>query len=224
MKSYCIKTDNERIIEYLLNKISKLEFPNIYYCKKSLKIYENVVMHYKDEYIDKFNNIVTTLIVDTIRTFFEERILKRIINVNYFYFDEFERNIIYDDCNEFLKQDDVEINETIFKQIKNYIKENKNIVLEGVVNFRINDYVKILDNIVDMAVNLDIIVKSGSWFSYKGEKICQGRENVKKYLTDNPDMMAEIEKKVRDNFEKAFEQSLGEELPEDKEETEEPEE
>ena len=153
MKSYCIKTDNERIIEYLLNKISKLEFPNIYYCKKSFKIYENVVMHYKDEYIDKFNNIVTTLIVDTIRTFFEERILKRIINVNYFYFDEFERNIIYDDCNEFLKQDDVEINETIFKQIKNYIKENKNIVLEGVVNFRINDYVKILDNIVDMAVN-----------------------------------------------------------------------
>ncbi len=159
MKSYCIKTDNERIIEYLLNKISKLEFPNIYYCKKSFKIYENVVMHYKDEYIDKFNNIVTTLIVDTIRTFFEERILKRIINVNYFYFDESERNIIYDDCNEFLKQDDVEINETIFKQIKNYIKENKNIVLEGVVNFRINDYVKILDNIVDMAVNKYIIEK-----------------------------------------------------------------
>ena len=116
-------------------------------------------MHYKDEYIDKFNNIVTTLIVDTIRTFFEERILKRIINVNYFYFDESERNIIYDDCNEFLKQDDVEINETIFKQIKNYIKENKNIVLEGVVNFRINDYVKILDNIVDMAVNKYIIEK-----------------------------------------------------------------
>lgn len=159
MKSYCIKTDNEKIIEYLLNKISKLEFPNIYYCKKSFKIYENLVMHYKDEYIDKFNNIVTTLIVDTIRTFFEERILKRIINVNYFYFDESERNIIYDDCNEFLKQDEVEINETIFKQIKNYIKENKKIVLEGVVNFRINDYVKILDNIVDMAVNKYIIEK-----------------------------------------------------------------
>ena len=69
-----------------------------------------------------------------------------------------------------------------------------------------------------MAVNLDIIAKSGSWFSYKGEKICQGRENVKKYLTDNPDMMAEIEKKVRDNFEKAFEQSLGEEMPEDDDE------
>ena len=78
-----------------------------------------------------------------------------------------------------------------------------------------NEGISKVGNIVDMAVNLDIIVKSGSWFSYKGEKICQGRENVKKYLTDNPDMMAEIEKKVRYNFEKAFEQSLGEEIPED---------
>lgn len=66
-------------------------------------------------------------------------------------------------------------------------------------------------NILDMAVNLDIIEKSGSWFSYAGNRIGQGRENVKKYLADNPEIMAEVEKKVRDNFEKAFEQSLGEE-------------
>ena len=79
-------------------------------------------------------------------------------------------------------------------------------------------------NIFDMAVNLDIIEKSGSWFSYNGERIGQGRENAKRYLTDRPEMLAEVEKKVRDNFAKAFEQSLGEELPEDKEETEEPEE
>ena len=64
-------------------------------------------------------------------------------------------------------------------------------------------------NILDMAVNLDIIEKSGSWFSYAGNRIGQGRENVKKYLKENPDIMAEVEKKVRDNFEKAFEQSLG---------------
>ena len=65
-----------------------------------------------------------------------------------------------------------------------------------------------------MAVNLDIIAKSGSWFSYNGERIGQGRENVKKYLMDNPDIMQEVDKKVRDNFAKAFEQSLGEEIPE----------
>ena len=69
-------------------------------------------------------------------------------------------------------------------------------------------------NILDMAVNLDIIEKAGSWFSYNGERIGQGRENVKKYLKDNPDILEEVDKKVRANFAKAFEQSLGEELPE----------
>ena len=73
-------------------------------------------------------------------------------------------------------------------------------------------------NILDMAVNLDIIEKSGSWFSYNGEKIGQGRENVKQYLHNNPEVMEEVEKKVRDNFAKAFEQSLGEELPENDDE------
>lgn len=68
-------------------------------------------------------------------------------------------------------------------------------------------------NILDMAVNLDIIEKAGSWFSYNGERIGQGRENVKKYLKDNPEVLEEVEAKVRENFAKAFEQSLGEELP-----------
>ena len=70
-------------------------------------------------------------------------------------------------------------------------------------------------SVLDLAVDLDIIQKAGSWFSYNGEKIGQGRENVKKYLKENPDILEEVEDKVRDNFEKAFEQSLGEELPED---------
>ena len=64
-------------------------------------------------------------------------------------------------------------------------------------------------NILDMAVNLDIIEKSGSWFSYNGEKIGQGRENVKLYLHNNPEVMEGVEKKVRENFEEAFEKSLG---------------
>ena len=69
-------------------------------------------------------------------------------------------------------------------------------------------------NILDMAVNMDIVEKSGSWFSYNGERIGQGRENVKKYLQENPDILEDVEKKVRANFAKAFEESLGEELPE----------
>ena len=69
-------------------------------------------------------------------------------------------------------------------------------------------------NILDMAVNLNIVEKAGSWFSYNGTRIGQGRENVKKYLKENPDMLAEIEGKVRADFAKVFEESLGEEIPE----------
>ena len=65
-----------------------------------------------------------------------------------------------------------------------------------------------------MAVNMDIIEKSGSWFSYDGNRIGQGRENVKNYLKQNPDILQDVEDKVRANFAKAFQDSLGEELPE----------
>ena len=64
-------------------------------------------------------------------------------------------------------------------------------------------------NILDMAVNLDIVEKSGSWFGYNGERIGQGRENVKKYFAENPDIMKEVEDKVRQKFSEAFEKSLG---------------
>ncbi len=72
-------------------------------------------------------------------------------------------------------------------------------------------------NILDIAVGLDIIVKSGSWFSYNGERIGQGRENVKKYLLDNPEIMADVEKKIRANMEQAFENSLNEDIKTDEE-------
>ena len=76
-------------------------------------------------------------------------------------------------------------------------------------------------NILDIAVNLDIIEKSGSWFAYNGERIGQGRENVKKYLQDNPEIAKEIEEKIRANFNEAFEKSLGDEVEEDEEDSEE---
>ena len=53
--------------------------------------------------------------------------------------------------------------------------------------------------ILDLAVEREIIHKSGAWFSYEGEKIGQGRENVKKYLMENPNLCQEVEDKIR-NF------------------------
>jgi len=62
--------------------------------------------------------------------------------------------------------------------------------------------------IIDLATDMKIIAKSGSWFSYAGERIGQGREAVKKYFDENPEIASEIETQVRANAAKA-------DLPED---------
>lgn len=54
--------------------------------------------------------------------------------------------------------------------------------------------------ILDLATDMDIIQKSGAWYSYNDEKIGQGKENVKAYLQNNPDICAEIEAKVREKL------------------------
>ena len=53
--------------------------------------------------------------------------------------------------------------------------------------------------LLDLGVNANIIEKSGAWFSYSGQRIGQGRENAKRFLTENTDMATEIERKSREN-------------------------
>ena len=51
--------------------------------------------------------------------------------------------------------------------------------------------------IIELGVDLDIIEKSGSWFSYNGDRIGQGKENVRRYLEMHPEVMEEISEKIR---------------------------
>ncbi len=55
-------------------------------------------------------------------------------------------------------------------------------------------------DMIDLAVKIDAVRKSGAWYSYQGEKIGQGRENAKLYLREHPEVMAEVEKKVREHY------------------------
>lgn len=64
-------------------------------------------------------------------------------------------------------------------------------------------------SILDVGVNLDIINKSGAWFSYNGQRIGQGRENVKQFLRENAEITREIEEKIRENYSTAFVKSIG---------------
>lgn len=63
-------------------------------------------------------------------------------------------------------------------------------------------------NILDLAVQLDIVKKSGAWFSYNDQRLGQGRDNVKKFFKENPELCSEIEGKIRAQYDKAFIQSV----------------
>ncbi len=63
-----------------------------------------------------------------------------------------------------------------------------------------NEGISILGEIIDIGAEKNIIEKSGAWFSYSGTRIGQGRENVKAFLRENPEMAAEIEAKVRESY------------------------
>lgn len=72
-------------------------------------------------------------------------------------------------------------------------------------------------DILDLAANCGVVIKSGSWYAYNNEKIGQGRENAKKYFIENPAVMEEVEQKVRDFYnidgtqQEEAEQPVGEE-------------
>ena len=55
-------------------------------------------------------------------------------------------------------------------------------------------------DILDLATGIDLIKKSGAWYAYEGEKIGQGRENAKTYLENHPELMEELDRKVRAHY------------------------
>ena len=77
-----------------------------------------------------------------------------------------------------------------------------------------------IGEIIDLGVQADIIDKSGAWYSYKDEKIGQGRENTKQFLKDNPELLDEIESRIRSNSD-TVEEMMIDPPPPSKEEPEE---
>ena len=94
-------------------------------------------------------------------------------------------------------QDEVLGNETRVKVVKNKVAPP----------FRTADFeiiygegISRTGEVIDLATKYDIIEKSGSWYAYKGEKIGQGKENAKKYLTENPQIMTELEVAIKNKL------------------------
>ena len=184
MKSFCIKTNNREIIDYLLNKFDKIDFANISYIDKKFKIYFNFIVHYTGEDIEEFYKILCNIIADTILKFYEINIIKRILAFNYFYFFfssihkqrrgrscgllyfyEFEKKKIEEICIESLKNNKLKNrNKTICNKVQKYLKQNKSMILDGFVTFRIKEYIEKIDELVDEGVNKYIIEKEYAEF------------------------------------------------------------
>jgi len=114
--------------------------------------------------------------------------------------------------------------EIIGNQTRVKIVKNKLAPPFKVVEFDImyGEGISKLGELIDLGVKAQIIDKSGAWFSYKGNKIGQGRENSKIYLKDNPEITKEIELKILENagiVEKAMMEGKVESPSEDKEES-----
>jgi recombination protein RecA len=60
--------------------------------------------------------------------------------------------------------------------------------------------ISFLGELIDYGVKMDIIDKSGAWFSYGSEKLGQGKENAKLALKENPELMLEIESKIKESL------------------------
>lgn len=168
MKSFCIKTNYQDVLDYLLKRIEEIDFPNLIYSKQKFKIYENIMIHYRGKKIEEFRKFLSSLLCEAILKFYEEKIIKHILNFNYFYFEEYEKMQIYENCNRVMQseeytQEDVKQN-LIESEIEKYLSESKSIVLDGFVRFRLKEYLKYLDNIVDIAVNQFVIEKEYNEF------------------------------------------------------------
>lgn len=88
-------------------------------------------------------------------------------------------------------------NRTRVKVVKNKIAPP---FKEAEFDIMFGEGISVVGDILDLASENGIINKSGAWFAYEGNKIGQGRENAKQYLRDNPEVCAEVERKVREHF------------------------
>lgn len=99
---------------------------------------------------------------------------------------------------ESLKQSgEVTGNRTRVKVVKNKIAPP---FKEAEFDIMFGEGISIVGDILDLAANVNIIVKSGAWYAYEGNKIGQGRENAKQFLKDNPEICKEVENKVREYY------------------------
>ena len=162
LKSFCIKTNNNNIVNYLLESIKSSNLENVYLSNLEFKFYKNIIVHYKGNKVHLFYKVLSEIITNTILLFYEQNIVKKMLNTNYFYFSEIEQYSILKTCIETLNsniEESLTRKDSLYLSVYNYISSNKCMLLDGFVTFRIKEYIKTLDSIIDLSVNKFVVDK-----------------------------------------------------------------
>ena len=161
MKSVCIKTNNLEIINYLQKSLEKINLENTYISIKKFNHFNNIIIHHIGTDYTKFNNYISNSITKSIIKYCEEDLIYNIISLNYFYFNQYEKNKILENTLNLLadeknaKQRYDYINNEIFKTIIN----GHCVYLQGIINFSLSKYIDFLNTQIDIGVNKFLIDK-----------------------------------------------------------------
>ena len=161
MKSICIKTNNNKIIDYLLTRFENISLNETYISVKEFAHYKNIILHYKDSNISLFINIISNILTKCIINFYEKNLINNFINLNYFYFNSLERNSIFNNTSEILNESDVlsKKYDLINNVLYQYFINNHSLYLNGFINFRLSNYINFINEKIDFAVNKFLIDK-----------------------------------------------------------------
>ena len=162
MKTICIKTISEDKINFMIELLEDIPI-NICISNYRFKTYDNLIIHnLNEEDLSCFYDIVTIVLRKTIEFFYEENLIEKYIEKNYFYLSSIERKYIFEITKKILELPDEKIGDKrklLDELIKEYLLQTNRIIIEGFVNFRIKKYKELLERIVEVSVfsYLDLI-------------------------------------------------------------------
>ena len=96
MKSLCIKANNSKAIDYLLDNLNKIDLKDVYFSCHKFSIYNNIFIHYKGVDENLFFNTISNILSFLVLDIYEDSITRNILQKEYFYFDKFEQSVVLD--------------------------------------------------------------------------------------------------------------------------------
>jgi len=168
LKTFCIKTNNKKAITFINKKLEKIKLDKVFVSNVSFALYKNIIVHYKGDQPKKFTSFISKILTECILYLYEKNLILSLINKNYFYFSDYEKEKIYEHYlqhsneSEYLHDKKLLIKSAVSK----YFNENSKMILDGFVMFRLTDCIILLDEIIDLSVNSFLLEKEYIEFIY----------------------------------------------------------